>query len=231
MIQASERIRPLQAFGAARKLIADPNDTRQVFIILKALRGRAYGRIFRRFAAMPTGAEVLSDHRRLLDVLQNQAALETLAPDTLGGAYLAFMRAEDLNADGLVLPSAFDEDDGLAPDMRLVRERLRDAHDLNHTVTGYGREPLGELCLLAFMFGQTRNLGLLFIVMAGVKKQGFGPKAGKVWAALFEAWRRGRTAGWLPGTPWEAVLARPLAEVRQMLNVGRAPRYEALKPA
>ena len=230
--RADSRVRPLKALGAARKLMADPNDTQQVFVILKALRGRAYGRIFRQFAATPTGAKVLRDQHRLLDVLQDHATLETLGPSTLGGTYLAFMRAEDLSADGLVLPSALVEDnDDITPGMRLVRDRLRDAHDLNHTVTGYGREPLGELCLLAFMFGQTRNAGLLFIVMAGLKKHGFGKQAPAVWLAIWEAWRRGRKARWLPGTDWEAELASPLASVREMLEVGIAPRYEALKPA
>ncbi len=228
---ASSRIRPLQALGAARKLIADPNDTQQVFVILKALRGRAYGRIFRQFAATATGARVLRDQRRLLDVLQDHAMLERLAPDTLGGTYLTFMRAEDLTADGLVMPSALVEDnDDISPGMRLVRDRLRDAHDLNHTVTGYGREPLGELCLLAFMFGQTRNAGLLFIVLAGLKKHGFGKSAPAVWAVLWEAWRRGRKAQWLPCTDWEAELGTPLAQMRQTLEVGVAPRYAALKP-
>jgi ubiquinone biosynthesis protein COQ4 len=208
--------------------MADPNDTRQVFIIIGALRGRASERIFRRFVATPVGARVLAERRQLLPRLQDEAALEKLAQDTLGGAYLAFMRQEQLDAEGLVMPSALAEAEDLPPEMRLVRDRVRDAHDLNHTVTGYGREPLGELCLLAFMYGQTRNPGLLFIVLAGMRKRGLGPRARAAWGALWEAWRRGSKAGWLPAQDWEALLDRPLAAVRADLGLSPASRYQVL---
>ena len=39
-------------------------------------------------------------------------------------------------------------------DERWMGERLRDIHDLFHVITGYGRDALGELCLLAFTNAQ-----------------------------------------------------------------------------
>jgi len=46
-----------------------------------------------------------------------------------------------------------------------------------------------------------------------------------------QAYRRGRRAAWLPATDWEALLPRPLHEVRVELGVGEPPGYEALRSA
>ena len=45
--------------------------------------------------------------------------------------------------------------------------RLRDTHDLFHILTGYGRDALGEQCVLGFTYGQTGNYGNFFIAYAG----------------------------------------------------------------
>ena len=39
-------------------------------------------------------------------------------------------------------------------------DRLRDIHDLQHVMTGYGRDTLGELCLLSFMTTRYRLAAL-----------------------------------------------------------------------
>jgi len=226
------RLRPFEALRAVGRLFADPQDTRQVFVILNALRGRSGQRMLRRFAASATGATVLTDHRRLIDRLEDHAALAALPPGSLGRAYLAFMQAENLSAAGLVEPSmtAEAQAQALAPDARLFRDRMRDMHDLTHVLTGYGRDSLGELCLLAFMFAQSRNLGQAFIVLMGLGR--FGRLAGRLRmaAALLEGWRRGRRCRWLPEQNWEALLAMPLGTLRETLRVAAAPvRYQALQ--
>lgn len=37
---------------------------------------------------------------------------------------------------------------GLSADEQWLANRLRDIHDLQHVLTGYGPDPLGELCLV-----------------------------------------------------------------------------------
>ena len=46
-----------------------------------------------------------------------------------------------------------------------------------------------------------------------------------------DAWRRGRSKGvaWLPALDWEALLARPLEEVRKELAVGEPPVYQEIR--
>ena len=53
------RLHPLVALRAARALIAT-GDTKQVFILLRAMRGRSGVRNFRRFAESDVGRTVLS---------------------------------------------------------------------------------------------------------------------------------------------------------------------------
>jgi len=102
------------------------------------------------------------------------------------------MEEEKLSAEGLVQASENWEDDPVPPDVGLFRSRMRELHDLSHVVTGYGRDPLGELCLLTFTYRQFGNLGRLLIVAMAWSQI---PRPGR--AAVFEAWRNGKSCGWL----------------------------------
>ncbi len=225
----SPRLRPLQAMRAVRQLIANPEDTRQVFVVVEAMRGRSGLKMFQRFAASPTGRAILADRRRLLDVLEDQAALARLPEGSLGRAYLAFMQAENLSAAGLVEASEVVDRSAVTADGLVLRERMRDMHDLTHVVTGYGRDPLGELCLLAFMFRHNRNLGTALIALMASAKFPKGLRR-RLWAALIEGFRHGGRARWIPELDWEALLDRPLADLRRDLNVPTPTRYLEMNP-
>ncbi len=222
---ADTRLRPFEALGAVRRLLSDPDDTRQVFIVLNAMRGRSGQRLFRRFKATATGAAVLSQRRSLLNRLQDSAALAGLPEQSLGRTYLAFMTEEKLSADGLVETSLSPERLAAPEEALVFRDRMRDMHDLTHVVTGYGRDPLGELCLLAFNFAQTGHVGMAMIVLMGVARFGRGPRARAARRAVIEAWRRGRAADWLPGQDWEALLEQPMTALRRRLRIADPLRY------
>lgn len=222
------RLHPLRALKAARRLLDNPNDTTQVFVILKAMRGRSGIKMFRRFRASPTGAAVLSRRRPLLPVLRDRPALAALPAGSLGRAYLDFMMQEDLSAEGLVAPSEAMQDEALPPDVVLFRDRMRDMHDLTHVLTGYGRDPLGELSLLAFMYGQTGNPGQAMIALMGLAR-GLRTSHGKTMRrSVFQAWRHGRKAAWLPQQDWEDLLAQPLETLRRDLAVAPPTHYRAV---
>jgi len=217
-------LRPLEAVAAVRRLF-QTGDTKEVFAVFRALRGKSGLRAFRRFAASPTGAAVLRERRCLLDRLNNHAALNALPEGSVGHAYLAFMRTEQLSADGLVQASENWERDPVPPDLALFRERMRDAHDLTHVLTGYGRDPLGELCLLAFMYAHARNLGMALIAIMGLPRL---PRAGR--RAVIQAWRNGRKARWLQDQDFEALLVMPLEQVRRALHIADPGLYRAVTP-
>ncbi|HEY0265627.1 MAG TPA: Coq4 family protein [Rhizomicrobium sp.] len=215
-------LRPFEAIRAVRRLIANPEDTRQIFAIFRAMRGRSGVWAFRRFAASPTGRAVLAERRRLLDTLTDRTALAALPPGSVGRAYFDFMEAENLTATGLVAASQSWETDPVPADIALFRERMRDAHDLTHILTGYGRDGFGELCLLAFMFAHTRNLGMALIVAMSWPQL---PAAAR--RAVREAWRNGRKARWMQDQDFEALLARPLDDVRREMNIALPNCYRA----
>ena len=218
-------LRPLTALRAAGRLLRDPQDTRQVFVVMTALRGRSGRRVFDRFLASSVGARVVAERRRLLVSLQDRAALAALPEGSLGRAYLAFMQAEQLTADGLVEASEAGRLGALGPAAALFRDRMRDMHDLTHVLTGYGRDGLGELCLLAFMFRHTGNLGGALIALMGFGKFARHGAGRMARAALIEAFRNGGKSAWLPGQEWEALLARSLDEVRRDLDIVQPSRY------
>lgn len=216
-------LRPLEAVRAVRRLF-QTGDTKEVFAVFRALRGKSGIRAFRRFAASPTGMLVLSERRCLLHSLNDHAALRALPRGSVGRTYLAFMEDEQLSAQGLVQASNW-EQDPVPADLALFRERMRDAHDLTHVLTGYGRDPLGELCLLAFMYAHTRNLGMALIAIMSLPQL---PRAGR--HAVFQAWRNGYKARWLQDQDFEALLMRPLVEVRHLLNIADPDLYRAMVP-
>ena len=217
------RLRPFEAVRAVRQLLANPEDTSQVFTIFRAMRGKSGLTAFRRFAASPTGAQVIGEKRSLLDTLSDRMALAALPDKSFGHTYFNFMEEEQLTADGLVQASQSWENDPVPPAFELFRARMRDAHDLTHVLTGYSRDPLGEICLLAFMYAHTRNPGAALIVLMSLKGMAHAPRR-----AVFEARRNGRKARWLQDQDFEALLPRPLGDVRHELNIAEPGRYHAV---
>lgn len=226
--EPNTRLRPFEALGAVRRLLRDPDDTRQVFIVLQALRGRSGLRLFRRFQATAVGATILNERRALLPYLQDRLALARLPQGSLGRTYLDFMAVENLTADGLVDASASAERDAAPEEVRLFQNRARDMHDLTHVITGYGRDPLGELCLLAFNHAQSGQLGVALIVLMGMTRLGHGPRGRAARAAVVEGWRHGRAAAWLSGQDWEMMLSEPTETLRERLRIAAPTRYQAV---
>ena len=216
------RLRPLEALRAFRRLGRNPEDTSQIFAIFRALRGGSGLKAFKTFAASAAGAGLLRRRPSLLSALSDRAALAQLPEGSLGRAYLAFMDEEILSADGLVAASADWDTDRVPPDMDFFRKRMRDAHDLTHMHTGYGRDPLGELCLLTFMYRHTGNLGMLFVVMMSWTRL---PPAAR--AAVKQAWRNGKRATWIQNLDFEALLPRNREEIRAELGILPPTLYTA----
>ena len=106
------------------------------------------------------------------------------------------------------------------PDESIAKygKRLRDQHDLWHVVTGYGRDELGELCLLGFTYAQTKNRGVGLIVLVGFYQ--FLRNVGSfTLRPIRRGYEDGRKASWLPAEHWETLLSHPLEEVRQKLKI------------
>jgi ubiquinone biosynthesis protein COQ4 len=211
-----------RAWRALRGLVADPERTDLVFEIVDALDGPAFEREFARFRRHPDGQRLLRERPDLLATLSDREALRRLPEGSFGRAYAAFMDAEHLMADGLVVAenaavrSAASEP--VDPDRRFFGDRLRDMHDLWHVLTGYGRDEAGEAANLAFTVAQVPSRGVWLIVLAAAV---LGPwSLTLAWPRyLLRAWRRGRHAAKLSLARYEELLPLPLDDVRRRLRI------------
>ena len=225
----NHRIRPLMAIRALRRLLQNPEKTEEVFVILRALTGRSVLNAFNRFKSMPTGQAILTRQRDLVALLDNRQALRALPEGSLGRAYLQFVEREAISAEGLIEASERDIDFGDS-DFERFANRMRDQHDLWHVLTGYGRDTFGEACLLAFTYAQTNNRGIAFIALAGMFKLSREIE-GSVRSAMWQAYRTGKRASWLPAEDWESRLEQPLEAVRDELGITPPKIYQEVLQA
>ena len=103
-------------------------------------------------------------------------------------------------------------------------------HDLWHVTTGYGRDSLGELSLLAFTYAQEKNRGIGAIVLYGYRIMG------KVTRELNfnidlrdvvkEGYKLGKEASFWACADWENLLEKPITEVRTILKAGKPELYK-----
>lgn len=222
-----KRIQPLKAWRAVKALLADKEDTAQVFKVIDALSGGADEKMFLRFMGTETGKRVIAEKRNILQTLNDRETLSKLPEGSLGYRYYQFMSSENLTADGLVEASEVIRDRANMPEAAMIyRNRQRDTHDLWHVSTGYSRDGLGELSLLAFIYAQSGNRGIGAIILFGLRATSRSYPGLGLWKAVREGYRLGKSATWLPGADWETLLSRPLDEVRAELNLGPLIHYK-----
>jgi len=231
-----QRLQPIRAVRAFGRLVKDKEDTQQVFEIMQAMNGNSTVRGYRRLTSTVEGGRLAYRRLELNTLLNDQAYLDRFAPGTVGAAYREFMRAENLSAEGLAEESRkAARKNGAAVDLEhpvaWYGRRIRDTHDIWHILTGYGRDALGELCLVAFSYAQTRSLGWAVIAVGGAMRA-LREEGGKAAVkAVREAHRRGKTAGWLPGEDFEVLLNMPMEAARQRLNLQTPPAAYLAVPA
>jgi ubiquinone biosynthesis protein COQ4 len=221
-------MQPLVALQALRRLIADPEQTQEVFTVIRALSGPALQDGYIRFADTEVGQRILREGIDLLDTLQDQESLAALPANTLGRHYLNFVTSQNISADGLVEASEDGEFNQLEGGIKRFGMRQRDMHDLWHTLTQYGRDELGEVCLLAFTYAQTKNRGVGVICLTGCFKLAEHYGMG-VFKAAWRAYRDGKKAAWLPAQDWEHLLTLPIDQVRQTLHLRAPEEYQELQ--
>jgi ubiquinone biosynthesis protein COQ4 len=219
----SLELQPRRALVALQKLIANPDDTAQVFTMIEALSGKAPLRVLRRFRADASGRRLLETRPDIKPLLTDRAKLARMPRGSLAEAYLAFLDREGITADGLVEASVQGETGafGKNNDLAYLGDRLRDTHDLWHAVSGYQGDVVGETALLAFSVAQTKNPAVALIVMTALLRA----HDVQLTKLVVHAFRDGRRAAFLPAVAWEELLPLPLAEVRRRLRIDQAPPY------
>jgi len=216
------------AFRAMRKLLADPEDTVQVFRVMEALNGGTAQRNYARLLKTPEGGRIAYKREELVAKLTNRAWLAQFGPGTVGAAYRAFLERTGFSADGLeAVSKEVERDRDEEHPHAWFGRRERDLHDIWHVLTGYPAEdPLGELCLVAFSYAQSTGLGWAFIGLAGALKSLTEPHGKYVVRAAWEGYQNGRKAKWLHNEDIDTLFAEPLDAARKRLNIPRPAAFE-----
>lgn len=216
------------ALGALRRLLANGDDTTQVFRIMRALNGDITQRNYRRLLTMPQGGRIAYRRLELAERLSDRSWIDSFAEGTVGAAYRAFLDATGYSAQGLAEISVAEGSyqGAVEHPYAWMGRRERDIHDIWHVITGYkADEHLGEACLVAFSYAQTGGLGWAFIALgASLKSIRVTGKLDFI-RAVREGYVRGKRADWLHGEDYEVLLNEPLDAVRKRLNISEPARY------
>jgi ubiquinone biosynthesis protein COQ4 len=218
------------ALRSVRRLLANADDTAQVFRIMRALNTSSNRAGYERLLRTPAGGRLAYHRVELADLLTDQSYVGRFAAGTVGGAYGRFLARTGYTADGLAQVSRSDDQvlDAEHPYAWFGR-RTRDIHDIWHVLTGYrADDPVGELCLVAFSYAQTRGLGWALIAVGGMLKAWRTPGGKPAVRAIWEGYRHGRRAAWLQGEDYQSLLAEPLDAARERLNIAPPTAYLAV---
>ncbi len=218
------------AFAALRQLMANGDDTVQVFRIMRALNADTSHKNYRKLLTFPEGGRIAYRQVELAERFSDREWLDALPEGSVGAHYRAFLDRTGFSANGLAEISYADNTGWQEIEHPYIwfGRRERNIHDIWHTLTGYtAEEHLGELCLVAFSFAQTRGLGWGAIALAGALKSLRVTKGTAVMRAVIEGYRHGKAAKWLHAEDYEALLAQPLEAARKRLNIRTPAKYHA----
>lgn len=219
--------RPLKAWHHFRELVKDKENTGEVFHIFESLPWKGMPAAAKAFLGSERGKHIIASEPFLPEILDDHAALRRMPRGSVAHAYCDFMEREGLTAQGLV--DEFDRFMQDRPDFNdqfgLYLNRIRDTHDLLHILTGYGRDALGEQCVLAFTYSQQPAPAHLLIAYAGAWEIAKGAPKAPVFAAVREGQRLGKACPRLAELAVREILPLQLDEARAKLNITPARHY------
>ncbi|HEX6859195.1 MAG TPA: Coq4 family protein [Caulobacteraceae bacterium] len=225
------KLEPMRAIRAFGKLVQDKEDTSQVFEIIQALSGDSLRKNYLRMLGTAKGGAQAYARHELADWFDNEEWLGQFKEGTVGAAYRAFRLERDLTVYGLAAEAAkVNEGVEAAHPIAWFARRIRDVHDLWHTITGYKTDALGEACLLAFTFAQVPNNGVAFITLGAAnefRKTKMPYPYGK---ALWEGYRHGKRAERLIDEDYLSLLGEPVEQVRRRMKIETPKIYLSIPP-
>lgn len=203
----------LKAIKGAASLLKNPNNTESVFDIVDGMRHTEATKLAVDYLkAKPGVADLIAE--RYSPPTPDLKALLQLPTDSLG-----YIHASSLTAAGFD-PEFYRKLD-VQDDLTYVLLRMRQSHDIWHTVTGLSTDVTGELGLQAFSLAQT-HLPLPTMLIAGGLLRTLLKSPMELEPLLDKlaiGYRAGMKAQPFLAQKWEDGWAKPLAEWRSQLNI------------
>jgi len=221
------RVKPIKAIKALIALSKNNEDTSQVFHVIDALKGSSDRKYFKIFSKSEIGKKILKERVNLLDTLKDKDTLSKLPKNSLGYKYYEFIYKENLSPEELINASESSKKEfgNRTDDEIFFNTRKRDMHDLWHVTTGYGRDALGELSLLAFTYAQEQNRGVGAIALYGYWKVGREFPNFNLRKVIREGYKNGKNATLWSCEDWEKLIKMPIDEVREKINAKKPKLY------
>lgn len=209
-----------KAFHHFRELLKDKEETSHVFKIFESLPSKTFMPRVRALTLSAKGEELRASEPFLPPILDDHDALRALPEGSVAHAYCDFMEAEGLSAAGLVAEAEKLGNPKYGDLVEWFGYRQRDTHDLMHVLTGYGRDGLGEQCVLLFTHGQSPSHGHLLIGYAGaVQIKKTVTSCAPVFKACRQAHKTGKACPPLVAMSIRDLLAMNLDDARKTLNI------------
>jgi ubiquinone biosynthesis protein COQ4 len=223
------RLEPRAWPSLARQLRETPDDVTLGTRLFFSVGGHDESPTYRRFLRTTTGRRLVAQAVAYPPLFTDYDALRALEPGTLGREYVRQLDERQIHPLKLAeLTGAAYRGRAFSAEHAYVRDRVRDAHDLVHTLTGYGIDVLGEAGALSFTFAQTGNKGWAALVLlnhlTALTKLRFDG-----WRVAGKAYWRGRRARYLPAVDdWDRLLRLPIDTARSELGITPMPHYRPL---
>ena len=194
--------------GALRRLLQNPDDTVEVFFLGIAVNAARLPAFIGRFAADEAGFRLLAERPTIDSGTVDWDKLRALPATTLGGAYVRYLDDNGLD------PDLFQPPPGLPPIPSWVAQRVRQTHDVWHVLTGYAPDVPGEIALQAFTYAQLRMPSAWLIAVLGTLLK--APRSART---VYDGFKRGEAAAFLPVIRFEDMWERDLDDVRRELGI------------
>lgn len=207
------------AIKCCKKILKNPGDTKNIFALSRAVNGPALVNSYHKLLETKEGGAIACAMPEFTDLY---AILPSCPPGSVGEALLA---NQEYPLESLIRISKRGTGNSINvkhPYMWMAR-RQRDTHDLHHTLTGYKMDVLGEGCVAAFTYAQTKSYQWGLIFLLGIWMFKWSPL--KI-IALFEAYSRGKKCVWLLGEDYERMINENLVDCLTRLNIKKAKMYE-----
>lgn len=223
---AASGLTPLERVGvalhSATTALADPTRADAVAALGEVTGHVALQSMHRRMQMDPVGSRILQE-RPLVDnaSVDIEHFSATLAPNTFGHQYAAFMKGHGFDPDGRAAIKYIDD-----PDLAYIMLRYRQCHDFWHTLTGLPPTVLGELALKWLEVIQT---GLpVAALSATVGSIPLSAEERTILNEVYLPWavRVGQNAEYLLNVYYEEEFEADIDELRARLRIEKVPSLD-----
>ncbi|MEM9072180.1 MAG: Coq4 family protein [Myxococcota bacterium] len=160
------------------------------------------------------GAALLAERPSLPDT--DLDPLRRLPDTTLGGAFVRFLDENGLDLTLLRQPAPYTDD----ADAAFLLQRIRQSHDLWHTLLGLGTAGHEEILVHSFSLAQTGfPSSVMIVLLGGVKHLVAERRWRDLHPGIARAYQLGRRASWLLPVYWERYWEQPLREIRTRFGI------------